>query len=508
MTVLMHACATGNSERVRQCLESLQGESADQKEALELELTATDDWAGSSPLHWAAFSGNARVVEMLLKVGAKVNAHNQRDGSLPIHLAARYGKSAALVALADDRKGRLCVNTLNHLGNTPLHECAYEGRAEGAGHLLNRGAKLEIANRHEKGGLTPLLAAIEYGHLAVVQVLLRQGADMHAAPLDTSAIKPRSSRLRNSNLSTPTLKRFRTDISGVRLTRRSMTRMNIPPLTRADSALGGLNRRFHVEGEPAITLALAVSHLDVVLELLMWRLRKGNGPPLLFSIRQLKAIVFDIWAVEGNGQASIDTQRFTRLFTVLILCTKPTLPHHGTHIDRAAHASGSKGGFGNSSGGGGEGGDSGGGGGGGGPHSDGPMPVPVPPVLPQRFFSAGARIRSLVRSRRSEGSNLRRRASPIPSGARWLPRAQPCPRTPCCWPFSWPPSARRRASARHATGSCASAWATPPPPLSTLRAVFSTVLPARPFRRKSASSTTRGGWAQATSILRWRGISS
>ena len=121
----------------------------------------------------------------------------------------------------------------------------------------------------------------------------------------------------------------------------------------------------------------------------MWRLRKGNGPPLLFSIRQLKAIVFDIWAVEGDGQASIDTQRFTRLFTVLILCTKPTLPHHGTHIDRAAHASGSKGGFGNSSGGGGEGGDSGGGGGGGGPHSDGPMPVPVPPVLPQRFFSAG-----------------------------------------------------------------------------------------------------------------------
>ena len=107
MTVLMHACATGNSERVRQCLESLQGESADQTEALELELTATDDWAGSSPLHWAAFSGNARVVEMLLKVGAKVNAHNQRDGSLPIHLAARYGKSAALVALADDR-GRLC----------------------------------------------------------------------------------------------------------------------------------------------------------------------------------------------------------------------------------------------------------------------------------------------------------------------------------------------------------------------------------------------------------------
>ena len=172
MTVLMHACATGNSERVRQCLESLRGEA--QREALEIELKAADDWAGSTPLHWAAFAGNAHVVEMLLDVGADVAAHNQRDGSLPIHLAARYGKTAALVALADDANGRKCVNAINHLGNTPLHECAYEGRAEGADMLLNRGATaaLEIANSMEKGGLTPLLAAIEYGHVGVVQVML------------------------------------------------------------------------------------------------------------------------------------------------------------------------------------------------------------------------------------------------------------------------------------------------------------------------------------------------
>ena len=89
MTVLMHACATGNRERERQCLQDLRGE--ENREALELELTAADDWAGSTPLHWAAFAGNARVVELLLEAGAKVDAANQRDASLPIHLAARYG---------------------------------------------------------------------------------------------------------------------------------------------------------------------------------------------------------------------------------------------------------------------------------------------------------------------------------------------------------------------------------------------------------------------------------
>ena len=48
------------------------------------------------------------------------------------------------------------------------------------------------------------------------------------------------------------------------------------------------------------------------------------------------------------------------------------------------------------------------------PHSDGPMPVPVHRCFHSASSARGARIRSLVRSRRSEGSNLRRRASPIP----------------------------------------------------------------------------------------------
>ena len=114
------------------------------------------------PAH-VADSGNSQVVLALLRVGASVDARNQRDGSLAIHLAARYGKTDALVALVDDPTGRLHVNAPNRLGNTPLHECAYEGRAHGAEVLLSRGAKLEVFNSEEKGGLTPLLAAIEYG---------------------------------------------------------------------------------------------------------------------------------------------------------------------------------------------------------------------------------------------------------------------------------------------------------------------------------------------------------
>lgn len=71
-------------------------------------------------------------MQALLDANAKVDARNGRDGSLPLHLAARYGKSAALIALADDAIGRLYINAPNRLGNRPLHECAYEGSAEEA----------------------------------------------------------------------------------------------------------------------------------------------------------------------------------------------------------------------------------------------------------------------------------------------------------------------------------------------------------------------------------------
>ena len=50
----------------------------------------------------AAYAGSAACVHMLIDAGAKPGITNKRDNSQPLHLAARYGKTAALVALADD----------------------------------------------------------------------------------------------------------------------------------------------------------------------------------------------------------------------------------------------------------------------------------------------------------------------------------------------------------------------------------------------------------------------
>ena len=48
MTQLMHACATANFDKVKLLIDAFE------PEALALELAAVDDWAGSTPLHWAA----------------------------------------------------------------------------------------------------------------------------------------------------------------------------------------------------------------------------------------------------------------------------------------------------------------------------------------------------------------------------------------------------------------------------------------------------------------------
>ena len=50
LSALMHACATANLREVLACLDGLR----DDKQALALELAASDDWALSTPLHWAA----------------------------------------------------------------------------------------------------------------------------------------------------------------------------------------------------------------------------------------------------------------------------------------------------------------------------------------------------------------------------------------------------------------------------------------------------------------------
>ena len=107
-----------------------------------------------TPLHYAArFSGNPKVVRALLGYGADVYAVN-RPGRTPLHLAALYNDNPEVV---EELVQATQVNTQARDGETPLHDAARRR-----------------PNDMRVGDPNP----------AIVEILLRQGADLSAEAFD------------------------------------------------------------------------------------------------------------------------------------------------------------------------------------------------------------------------------------------------------------------------------------------------------------------------------------
>jgi peptidoglycan/LPS O-acetylase OafA/YrhL len=79
-------------------------------------VDALDPERGGTPLLWAAVTGRAEAIELLIKRGADVNAAGQ-DGGTALHGAAFLGHEKAVEVLI---RGGANVNAANKRGNTPL----------------------------------------------------------------------------------------------------------------------------------------------------------------------------------------------------------------------------------------------------------------------------------------------------------------------------------------------------------------------------------------------------
>ena len=201
MTMLLESCARGEEARVAAELERFKGLG---QAVLEAELAATDDWAGSSPLHWAAYAGSAACVHLLIDAGARHTATSLRDSSQPLHLAARFGHQAAARALLEHGAD---VDAVNTRGNTALHECCAKVNSSGVVETLLRArASLEVYNDPDSGDrrMTPLLVAAEAGSLAAIRLLLQRGADPEAfvrgASVNPDAASQKTVRIDRSKL--------------------------------------------------------------------------------------------------------------------------------------------------------------------------------------------------------------------------------------------------------------------------------------------------------------------
>jgi ankyrin repeat protein len=129
---------------------------------------------GSTALHFAAYSDNLVIADLLIRAGARVDEANDL-GATPLHLACNNG-SAAMVDRLLTGKSNPNAKLLN--GESVLMSCARTGNAAAVRALLVHGADAKVAEPEHNQ--TTLMWAAAESHPDVVAMLIEFGADIRA----------------------------------------------------------------------------------------------------------------------------------------------------------------------------------------------------------------------------------------------------------------------------------------------------------------------------------------
>jgi ankyrin repeat protein len=150
--------------------------------ALEAVASGTDVNAlsvdGTSALHWAAYHGNAELVQRLLRAEANPDTRNDY-GSSPMSEAATVANTEILELLLDAGAD---VESPNVDGQTALMAVARTGNLEAAELLLDHDANVNAAETW--GGQTALMWAAARHHPEMIDVLVKHGAVVDQRAVD------------------------------------------------------------------------------------------------------------------------------------------------------------------------------------------------------------------------------------------------------------------------------------------------------------------------------------
>lgn len=130
------------------------------------------DCRGNTPLHYAAWEGNAEIIQLLINAGSLINEKNSADYT-PLHFAATNGNIDSVRLLINAGAD---INQKSPIGGTPLNQAARAGHVEIVRLLINMGAHL---NEKDSAERTPLHAAAERNHVEIVRLLIIAGADLN-----------------------------------------------------------------------------------------------------------------------------------------------------------------------------------------------------------------------------------------------------------------------------------------------------------------------------------------
>ncbi|CAC5408456.1 ANK [Mytilus coruscus] len=174
VTPLHIAAGHGQLEVVKYLLEDI-GVNVNEKlnETFDDEHNIDEQYAGCSPLHFAASQNFQEVVACLLQNEADPNLINDH-GCSSMLLAARSGYKVVVDYLL--RYGGNPNLSCND-GTTPLMSAAQEGHFDTMLTLIDGKADLNLQNNEEKSKQSALLLATRYGRIQCVKGLIEKGAD-------------------------------------------------------------------------------------------------------------------------------------------------------------------------------------------------------------------------------------------------------------------------------------------------------------------------------------------
>ena len=131
-----------------------------------------------TPLQAAVLNGDALIVRMLLCAGAHIDAKGY--GDTPFQMAAAMNQTKIMQILL--RHGAdVNASAADERGMTALQVAAGAGNCELVQNLMGFGSKVDAAASPSEGR-TALQAAAEHGNVDLAKMLIRAGADVNADP--------------------------------------------------------------------------------------------------------------------------------------------------------------------------------------------------------------------------------------------------------------------------------------------------------------------------------------
>ena len=126
---------------------------------------------GLTALHYASYRGIIKLLQLLIKNGASVDAVTNLGRNV-IHMAAEGNQPSMMVYLIS--KEHQSSQSVDENGSTPLHLACYSGAEEAVNFLLNLVANI---NAQDKQKITPLHLAVIGGKEKIVLKLLQKNAN-------------------------------------------------------------------------------------------------------------------------------------------------------------------------------------------------------------------------------------------------------------------------------------------------------------------------------------------